>query len=164
MILIAAASRNRVLSSGGKIPWLMPRDVAHFRAQVEGKWLLLGRTTYEQMRGWFRPGHVPVVLTRQADFEVPGGWAVTSFEEAFALSGGAGAEELWCCGGGQTYAAAIAEADEIILTTVDLELPGDTFFPALPERDWRIMEMADFTPDLKNTAGMTIARYVRITN
>jgi dihydrofolate reductase len=161
LILIAAASRNGVLSCGGRIPWHLPRDVAHFRAQVQGKWLLLGRTTYQEMRGWFRPGHVPVVLSRQAEFGVPGGWVVASVSEALALAEREGAPELWCCGGGQVYAVAIPEADEILLTTVDLEVPGDTFFPALSAQEWRKREEASFPPDLENSAGMTIARYVR---
>ncbi len=161
VVLIAAVSRNGVLASGGKIPWHLPRDVAHFRARTAGHWLLLGRTTYEQMTGWFKPGHVPVVLTRQAGYEVPGGFAVSSMPEAMALAADHHADELVVCGGGQVYAAALASADEVILTKVEMEVKGDTLFPALAEGDWHMVEQESFPVDAEHAWPMTISRWVR---
>jgi dihydrofolate reductase len=161
LVLIAAVSRNGVLALGGKIPWHLPRDVAHFRARTAGRWLLLGRTTYEQMTGWFQPGHVPVVLTRQIGYAVQGGWVVSSVREAMALAARQGVDELVVCGGGQVYAAALPEADEIILTKVDTEVSGDAFFPTMTTEDWRVMEEDSFPADESNAVAMRIIRYGR---
>ena len=161
LVLIAAVSRNRVLASGGKIPWHLPRDVAHFRARTAGRWLLLGRTTYEQMTGWFNAGQVPVVLTRQVGYEVPGGWVVSSVEEAMDLAAAQGVEELVVCGGGQVYAAALPWADEVILTKVDAEVSGDTWFPEMASGEWEVVEEQVFPADAGNGWPMTICRMVR---
>ncbi len=161
LVLIAAVSRNGVLASGGKIPWHLPRDVAHFRARTAGHWLLLGRTTYEQMMGWFQPGQVPVVLTRQIGYSVPGGWVVASVAEAMELVAAQGAAELVVCGGGQVYAAALSEADEVILTRVDAEVMGDTMFPQMQSGEWDVVEEQSFPADEENPWPMTIGRMVR---
>lgn len=162
LVLIAAASRHRVLASHGQIPWHLPRDVAHFRARTAGRWLLLGRITYEQMNGWFQPGHVPVVLTRQADdFAVPGGWAVSDLPAALRLAASHGVGELMVCGGGQVYAAALPWADEILLTTVETEVNGETLFPELPADQWRTVDQHAFPADAANAWPMTITRWVR---
>lgn len=162
LVLIAAASRNRVLASHGQIPWHLPRDVAHFRARTAGRWLLLGRITYEQMNGWFQPGHVPVVMTRLADdFTVPGGWAVPDLPSALQLAASHGVGELMVCGGGQVYASSLPWADEIILTTVETEVTGETLFPELPADQWCAVDQQSFPADAANAWPMTITRWVR---
>src|SRR5688500_19799474 len=70
--LIAAHSENGVIAKGGRLPWHLPDEIAHFRAYCQGKWLLLGRRTWDEMQGWFRPGQTPVVVTRNASLRVPG--------------------------------------------------------------------------------------------
>lgn len=161
LILIAAASRNGVLAMAGKIPWHLPADVAHFRARTTGHWLLLGRTTFEQMSGWFRPGQVPVVLTRQKHYAVPDGWAVVDLKAALSLAEAHGAGELLVCGGGKVYAATLPFADEVILTVVDLEVSGDTFFPAMEMAEWELTEQEDFPAGGAELPAMSIRRYVR---
>lgn len=161
LVLIAAASRNGVLASGGKIPWHLPRDVVHFRARTAGRWLLLGRTTYEQMTGWFKPGQVPLVLTRQMGYAVPGGQGVASVGEALEIAVSQGAAELVVCGGDQVYRAALPGADEVILTWVEAEVAGDAFFPELNPDDWETVDEQAFPADADHAWPMTICRMVR---
>jgi dihydrofolate reductase len=122
---------------------------------------LLGRTTYEQMSGWFQPGHVPVVLTRQTGYIVEGGWAVSSVRAAVALASSHGAEELLVCGGGQVYRASLPAADEIILTTVDVDLPDGVRFPEWSALEWTVMEQETFPANAENSLALTITRLVR---
>jgi dihydrofolate reductase len=163
LVLIAAMSRNRVLATAdGKIPWHLPRDTAHFRARAAGRWLLLGRRTFEQMHGWFQPDQVPLVLTKDPAFPVPGGFACASVESALQEAQAHGADELLVCGGGQVYAATLPCADEVILTTVEAEFDGTVFFPELPEAEWRMESETHFPPDAVNPLGMRITNWLRI--
>ena len=161
LVLIAAVSRNGALGSRGRIPWHLPRDVAQFRARTAGRWLLLGRTTYEQMIGWFKPGQVPVVLTRREGYAVPGGRVVSAVAEAVALTASKKVMELVVCGGGQVYAAALPFAHEVILTKVDLDVVGDTWFPEMVAVEWDMVEEQVFPADAENVWPMTICRMVR---
>lgn len=161
LVLIAAISRNRVLAADGKIPWRMPRDTAHFRARSAGHWLLLGRRTFEQMRDWFRPDQVPLVLTRETPLAVPGGHARTSLEDAIQLARSQGVAELLVCGGGSVYQATLPLAHEVILTTVEAEFEGDVFFPELPLEEWRIQTETHFPPDGNNPHAMRITHWIK---
>jgi dihydrofolate reductase len=115
------------------------------------------------MTGWFRPGQVPVVLTARKGDPVPGGWAVASVPEAVDLASRHGAGELLVCGGGQVYAATLPFADEVILTTVEIDIDSleATWFPELPPAQWTLLETLTFQENPDNTLPMTIRRFVR---
>ena len=81
VIIIAAVSADGFISRGTGVPWDLPEDRAHFRRLTAGRWLLLGRRTFEEMTGWFRE-HRPLVMTRRA---LPSPWeaaGVAGVEEA----------------------------------------------------------------------------------
>lgn len=162
LVLIAAMSRNRVLATAeGEIPWRLPRDTAHFRARAAGNWLLLGRRTFEQMRGWFQPGHIPLVLSQDSTLPVPGGFVCPDVEKAITKAREHGAKELLVCGGGQVYAATLPLADEVILTTVEAEFEGRICFPELPEAEWRAESESHFPADAGNPLPMRITYWIR---
>ena len=159
--LIAAHSENRVLAAGGGIPWHLPDDAAHFRRCCEGKWLLAGGRTYAQMRGWFRPGQTPVVVTRDETLTVPGGHAVRSVEAGLALAEENGADDCVVIGGGEIYAAAMPYARVLILTLVRTILAGDVFFPELRPDDWQETWSHHHPADADHAFAFTTRRLVR---
>ncbi|HUF62000.1 MAG TPA: dihydrofolate reductase [Verrucomicrobiales bacterium] len=128
--LIAALDRNRVIGSrSGGLPWRLPRDVEHFRRCTAGKPVAAGRRTFEEMRGWFGD-RLPIVLTRNPDYVASdGGRIAPGIPEAIAVARASGADELWVCGGGEVFAAALPYADRLVLTLIDGEVEGDVFFP-----------------------------------
>lgn len=144
---------NRLLANEHGIPWHLPRDVAQFREYTKDKWLLLGRRTFEEMRGWFTGGHMPLVLTRQNDF-IPGiGHAVATIEEALTLADRAGQAELVCCGGAQIYSAALPHADHLVLTLVQGTFPSGSapvYFPLWQGDEWKIVSEKTYPRDSEN--------------
>ncbi|HRX56259.1 MAG TPA: dihydrofolate reductase [Verrucomicrobiales bacterium] len=122
VVLIAAMDRHRVIGGpDGGIPWHLPDDVAHFRAAAKGRHLLLGRRTFEEMQGWFTD-QIPLVLTRQEEYRVPGGVRVSDVTEAIARVVSAGQNLLLVAGGATVFAATIAMADRLLLTLVDTDV------------------------------------------
>lgn len=122
IVLIAAMDRGRVigLPSGG-IPWRLPDDVARFRARARGRHLLLGRRTFDEMRGWFTD-QTPLVMTRRRDFEVERGRAVESLDQALRIAASAGQKELLVAGGAEIFALALPRAERLILTLVETDI------------------------------------------
>ena len=147
VVMIAAVSRDGFISRGSGVPWDLPADREHFRRCTAGQWLLLGRRTFEEMRGWFRPGHVPLVLTRRVVEEPWTESGVRSVEEAVARAAKAGVKELWVCGGSSVYAAALPWTEEILLTEVDEQLFDGVSFPRLPEEEWQVARVRDGDKD-----------------
>jgi dihydrofolate reductase len=159
--LIAAVSEDGYIGQDGKIPWSLPRDVAHFRQYCAGKWLLLGRRTYDEMSGWFRDHH-PLILTRNKSFQPTVGAPVASVTEALELARRGSVPELVVLGGGEVFALAMPLAERLILTTVYTKVGSGTRFPDWAAQDWRCLQQETFPPDDQHAFRHTIATYQRI--
>lgn len=160
MTLIGAVSADGFISTGIGVPWSLPRDKEHFRKTTRGQWLLIGRRTYEEMLGWFRDHH-PLVLTSDKTFTPLLGAAVSSVEEALSHAAKGSAREVFVCGGGGAYAAAMPLADRLIITHVNTILGGGVPFPVIPPDLWQAVSREAFPADAENKLDMTFAIYER---
>ena len=137
--LIAAISSDGFISRDKGVPWDLPADRAHYRRCTAGKWLLLGRTTYEEMLGgWFKD-HTPLVLSRDEKWRPPLGRRVMSAEQAIGLTKEAGETELVVCGGRVAFEQAMPFATRLILTRVDSALGAGVPFPRFDEGGWTLV-------------------------
>ena len=129
--LVAAVARGGVIGREGTVPWRLPEDMTYFRAVTMGHPVVMGRRTWDSLPDRFRPlpGRRNVVVTRNPSWDGEGAERAGSLEEALHLV--EGAERVAVIGGGELYEAALPVADELLLTEVDLEVDGDTFFPPL---------------------------------
>jgi dihydrofolate reductase len=162
LTLIAAVSADGYISHGKGVPWDLPADRAQFREKTRGRWLLLGRRTYDEMNGWFRPGHVPLVLSRDASLSVPGGRVVQSVHDALRMAGQAGEHDLMCCGGAEVYAAAMPQAHSLVITHVRQKLGGGLSFPAISSRDWEPVLRQPHDVDHEHACAFEVVTYQRV--
>lgn len=127
--LVAAVARGGVIGRDGGLPWRLPEDLAHFREVTMGHPVVMGRKTWESLPAGFRPlpGRRNLVVTRNPAWNGEGAERADSLEEALALV--EDAERVSVIGGGELFAAALPIADELLLTEIELEVDGDTFFP-----------------------------------
>ena len=131
LVLIAALDRHRAIGRGGELLWHEREDQKHFRAVTMGCPVIMGRKTWDSLPARFKPlpGRRNIVITRNAAWQALGAEAATSLTAALASV--AGAERAFVIGGGELYAAALAQADELQLTEIDTVFEGaDSFFPA----------------------------------
>ncbi len=161
LTLIAAVSADGFISTGTGVPWDLPRDKEHFRRTTRGQWLILGRRTYEEMIGWFEDRH-PLVLTRDSSFLPTVGETVASVDAALQLAAAYGAKELFDCGGGGAFAAAMPCADRLILTHVDSTLGSGVPFPKVNPAEWRQTSRQDFPADASHAQALYFATYERL--
>jgi dihydrofolate reductase len=157
LTLIAAVSEDGFISRGQGVPWKLPADVAHFRAYTTGKWLLLGRRTYEEMLGWFRD-HMPLVLSRDQEFVTTIGQRVSSIAEALQRTA---ADELVVCGGAQAYALAMPLADRLVLTQVQTHLGDGVPFPEIDWSEWTEISREPHTADAEHAHAFEIVTWER---
>jgi dihydrofolate reductase len=127
--LIAAVARNGAIGLGNALLWSEPEDLRHFRRVTMGCPVIMGRKTWDSLPARFRPlpGRRNIVLTRDAAWHAVGAEAASSIAEALALT--EGSAKAFVIGGAQAYALALPLADELVLTEIDADLHGDTFFP-----------------------------------
>ncbi|MDN4174113.1 dihydrofolate reductase [Nocardioides sp. SOB77] len=135
VVLVAAVARNGVIGDGPDIPWRVPGEQKRFKELTWGHVLLMGRTTYDSI-GRPLPGRTTVVLTRDPSWSAKGVLVAHDLDEALALADGIEGD-LMVAGGAQVYAAALAVADEQVLSEVHLEPAGDVYYPAFDPGEWR---------------------------
>ena len=127
--LVAAVARGGVIGRDSEIPWRLPEDMQRFRAITMGNPVVMGRRTWESLPDQFRPlpGRGNVVVTRNPDWSAQGADRAGSIEDALRLL--EDERQVFVIGGGEIYAAALPLADELLLTEIDAEIEGDTYFP-----------------------------------
>ena len=160
--LIAAVSADGFISTGQGVPWDLPADRAHFREMTRDRWLLLGRRTYQEMLGWFRQHH-PLVLTHDRHYRPPIGEAVAQVKDALHLAATHGVPEVFVCGGGGAYAAAMPWADRLVITHVGHTLGSGVPFPAINPATWRLTSAHQHPADDHHAHPMQFATYERTT-
>jgi dihydrofolate reductase len=133
LTLVVARARNGVIGRDNALPWHLPEDLQHFKATTMGHPLLMGRRTFESI-GRPLPGRRTVVLTRDPLWHHDGCERAASLEAAIALC--AGSPEAFVVGGAQVYAEAMARADRLIVTDIELDVDGDAWFPAIDPAAW----------------------------
>lgn len=131
--LVVAAAQNNVIGRGNDLPWHLPDDLKRFKAVTLGKPIIMGRKTYASI-GRPLPGRTNIVISRQTQFAAEGCTTVTSLEEALAAAGDT--SEAMVIGGAEIFRQALPRADQLYLTRVHADVPGDTFFPDLVLDDW----------------------------
>jgi dihydrofolate reductase len=157
--LLAAVARGGVIGRDGAIPWRLPEDLARFREHTTGHTVVMGRRTWDSLPERLRPlpGRRNLVVTRNDEWSADGAERAGSLEEALALA--ADDAHVFVIGGAEIYASALPHADELLLTEVDLDVEGDTFFP-----EWDREAFVEVSRD-EHTSGdgtrFAFAQYVR---
>ena len=136
--LVAAVAENGVIGLGGKIPWHLPEDFAHFKRTTVGHTLVLGRTTHEGI-GKPLPDRTTIVLTRDPEWSAEGVLVARDFTQAMEIADTLPGE-LMVGGGAAVYEAALPYADVQLISEVHQSPEGDTFYPAFDRDRWRETE------------------------
>jgi thymidylate synthase len=92
-----------------------------------------------------RPGRRNVVVTRNPAWSAEGAERARSLEEAFRLL--EDEPRVFVVGGAELYTAALPLADELLLTEIDTDVDGDTFFPAFARSEFQEVHRERRTSD-----------------
>lgn len=155
--MIWAQTTDGVIGDGADMPWYLPEDLKHFKNATTGYPVVMGRTSWEALDDGFRPlpGRTNYVITRQDNYDAPGGIVEPSIPSALAnaaeqilneLQDSAGTDAadsaaddrtptVWVLGGGQVYAQCMPVADRIVITEIDMVAPErfQVYAPLVPE-------------------------------
>ena len=163
IVLVAAHASNGVIGWDGDMPWRLPSDLKHFKAATLGTPVIMGRKTYLSI-GRPLPGRANIVVSRSG-FSADGVETLDSLDSALELARehakNTGVSQISVIGGGQIYALAIDLADELLLTEVDAEIDGDTFFPAIDSNEWQKISLSDPVKTEKDSHSVRFAVWRR---
>ena len=155
--LIVACSENRVIGSGGRLPWSIPEDMEHFHRTTSGQTVVLGRICYETWPRVSLDGRQPVVITSNTTLAQPGIKIAASVDEALEIAQSLPGE-IMICGGQRIYEETLERADRIILTLIHADIPGDTHFPEWRHLNWRETQKRESSDDTYRYTFSTLER------
>jgi dihydrofolate reductase len=132
--LVAAVAANGIIGKGGKLPWHLPEDLKHFKRVTMGHPVIMGRKTWESLKGPL-PGRENIVITRQTGYGAPGAAVARSLEAALAQCAG---EPVACViGGEQVFKDSLPIAAGLVMTEIQQDFEGDTRFPDYDRSQWK---------------------------
>ncbi len=139
--IVAAMTRGRVIGIGDSLPWNIPDETRHYRKLVNGKTIILGRKTFEAMKGNL-PGLNKIVISRST-VQVEGAELCGTFEEALEKSRAYGSD-AFVLGGQSIFELAMPYADMMFISYIKKDYEGDRFFPEIDPADWNVESRQDF--------------------
>ncbi len=106
--------------------------------------ILMGRKTYESI-GRPLPGRTNIIISRNPEYRQAGCLVFNDIAKALASCGDV--EQVFVIGGSDFYTSMLPAADELYLTQIHREFPGDTFFPELDAGQWLEVDREDIEDD-----------------
>lgn len=138
--LIAAVSINGVIGSGLDIPWTAKGEQLLFKALTFNKWLLVGRKTFDSMGKLPHRKYAVVSRTESIHSDKD----VTYFKSTDAALEYLrnNTDHAFVAGGGEIYKTLLPYVDTVHLSRIQKDIPGDVFFPDLPNTFVKVFEQS----------------------
>lgn len=159
--IIAAVAKNNVIGNKNQIPWHLPADMKHFKETTMGHSIIMGQNTFKSI-GHALPGRTNIILTFDEDFKSEGCIAVNSTEEALRIASAKGESEVFIIGGASVYKQFIGISDRLYITKIDKNFEGDTFFPEIDSKTWRLKNSFKQKKDKANPYNFRFDLYEKI--
>jgi dihydrofolate reductase len=140
MKAIVAMTPSRVIGRGNTIPWKIPGEQKWFKEVTMGHCVLMGSKTYLSI-GRLLPGRRNLIVSRSQTW--PGAEMIRDLSQFDPANY---QEEVYVIGGAEIYQQLVDRCDELLITRLKAEYPGDVYFPEY-ESEFSIVEQIRETPD-----------------
>lgn len=163
LTFVVAVADNNAIGKDNALPWHLPGDLKFFKNTTMGKPVIMGRNTWESLKGKPLPGRENLVLSSRTDMEVPEGVKVFgSIKDAIAYLEEKGTEEASIIGGGKVFEETQTIADKMYITRVHAKPEADVFFMDVDHTHWKLTWSEPHQADEKNKYDYTFELYERI--
>ncbi len=144
-IIIAATSQNGVIGNSGKIPWHSSEEFKHFKQTTMSFPIIMGRKTFESI-GKPLPGRLNIIISRNPNLshESSNIKIFQSLEKSLNYCETESYKKAFIIGGGEIYKRSIDLADKMIISKMNLNVEGDTHFPEINCKIWKIEDKKEF--------------------
>lgn len=161
LTLVAARSLNNVIGINGKLPWNLPDDLKRFKLLTQGHTVIMGRKTWESLPDSVRPlpRRTCVVLTRDTKYVAKGAVVIHSIEDVLNIQ--SDTPFLFCIGGGEIYEQLLPHAKYIVLTTIQEQVEGDSYFPEIDPEEWKVLTNSNYYHDPEHNVHYQTSYYER---
>lgn len=162
--LIVAKGNNNVIGKENALIWYLREDLLHFRRMTENKSIVMGRKTYESI-GRPLPKRKNIVLTSNPDLYAAHN--ITTVSSVEDVLNSAKEEKTVIIGGSEIYKQFLPYCDELLVTEINHDFEGDSYFPEIDLSIWEKVdsEKGEFSGIVheKNPEGLeyTFVQYLK---
>ena len=132
--MIVAVNNNGTIGLDGVMPWRNKEDLQHFKATTMGKIVVMGRKTIEGLPKNLDGRFVKMVSKTQSGDDI-----INDFD-AYLKHHSTSDEDIYVAGGGNVYEQAFPYAKRVLLSIIDNDTIGDTFFDLKRLEDFKLLE------------------------
>jgi len=159
--IVSALAAHGVIGLNGGIPFDLKADRRQFAIATRGHVVVMGRVTFESI-GKPLPNRTNMVLTSSNLWTAEGVIIERSFPKCLAdLLYLAKTQDIMVIGGEQIYKLFLPYARQMILTHVDAEVKGDTYFPQFDYKNWDAKVVMHHGADETNQYPFIVRQYIR---
>lgn len=153
--LISAIDKNNAIGKDGDLLAYISNDLKHFKELTVGKYIVMGKNTFNSLPNGPLKNRTNIVLTKDMDFTPEGVILAHSIEDILESD----IPEIFVIGGGEIYKQFIDLADTLEITHIYFTFSGtDTFFPEIKPTDWVIDKQSEVNIDTFRYQFITYSR------
>lgn len=161
--LIVAKGANDVIGKDNDLIWHLPADMRFFTQTTKGHIVIMGRRNWDSIPLKYRPlsERINVVITRNKNFSHPDCAVFNTLENAIDYYKSTSEKDIFIIGGGQIYDHSVANdlVDEMLITFIDEDFDGDTWFPKIDDSKWTKECVLSQLKDEKNAYNFKVWKY-----
>ena len=135
--IIAALSSNYVIGDDGKIPWFINGELKRFREITINHNVVMGRKTFDSI-GKILDQRNNIIISNNQTLNIDNATVVSSFDDAIKACNPK--KDIFIIGGSKIYEIALAHSEYLLLTLIDKEFKGDTYFPRFDHSCWKLVD------------------------
>ncbi len=137
--IIVAKSQNNVIGKNNGLIWNIPDDLKRFKMLTTNHTIIMGRKTFESI-GRVLPNRFHIILSNDENYKVNNSNVkiVNNIDELEQYI--QDEAEHFVIGGAMIYKLLMPKCNKLYITQVEKEFEGDTFFPEINEKEWKIVK------------------------
>ena len=157
--LIAAVNKQRVIGHANELLYDIPEDMAFFKEVTTDGIVIMGRNTYDSIGQPLknRINFVVTSKTEELQSRPENGstlFVVSDLRRALDMARAMAVlrklPTVYVIGGSQIYSACMIMTDCLLLTEIDDDTSGDSYFPPYPSTEWREVGRSDMLKSERN--------------
>lgn len=157
--IIVAIAANNAIGKDNDLLWHISDDLKRFKKLTENHFIIMGKKTYYSLPVRPLPKRTNMVITDIAEEQIDNCLMAYSINDSIEKMDAE--KENYIIGGGSIYEQFMPIANKLYITRVHQDFEGDTFFPEISLKEWKLAEKIDINDDNQNNFTYTFETYVR---
>ena len=153
LAIIVAVDKNNLIGRDNKLPWHLPADLSYFKKMTLDKTLIMGRKTFFSLNNPLSNRRHIIISRQKLNTKKYSGMVtiVHSINAALRLCEQKyPKEEIMVIGGANIFKQFIHYCDRIYMTKIRHEFQGDSYFPKIDKKKWRLVKKDCYQEDKDN--------------